>query len=109
MTTFAIDYHGTFSTDVPMFRTLIVLLNSRGNTVVIVTGINDGTPWANEIRMNIGGLAPIIFANGAWKEEATKRAGFNVDIWIDDHPEVIRKQSAVENKRRDEYTSELKS
>jgi len=65
MTTFGIDYHGTFSTDIPMFRDLIALLQSRGNTVVIVTGINDGTAWANEIRRNVAGAAPIVFANSA--------------------------------------------
>ena len=106
MTTFAIDYHGTFSTDIAMFRNLIALLQSRGNIVVIVTDINDGTAWANEIRRNVDGLAPIVSANGAWKEEAAKRAGYNVDVWIDDHPEGIRRPTAGFIESRDRYTKE---
>lgn len=105
MTTFAIDYHGTFSTDITMFHEMIVLLRSRGNTVVIVTGINDGTAWASEIQRNVQGLAPIVFANGAWKEEAAKRAGYNVDVWIDDHPEGIRRPTSEFIASRDKYTA----
>jgi len=107
MTTIAIDYHGTYSEDLDGFRVVVKLLQSRGHTCVLVTGINDGTPWAAEIRRNVSGLMPIVFANGAWKEEAARRAGFKVDIWIDDHPEGIRKPMQGFVEARDRYTMEL--
>jgi hydroxymethylpyrimidine pyrophosphatase-like HAD family hydrolase len=106
MTTIAFDYHETFSTDLEGFRAVVKLFRSRGHTCIIVTGINDGTPWAAEIRRNIGDLVPIVFANGAWKEEAAKRAGYKVDIWIDDHPEGIRKPEPGLIEARDRYTKE---
>ncbi len=106
MTTYAIDYHETFSADLEGSRMLVKLLQSRGHTCILVTGISGDTAWSAEIRRNVGALMPIVFANGAWKEEAAKRAGFNVDIWMDDHPEGIRKPSEEFVEARDRYTKE---
>jgi hypothetical protein len=51
-------------------------------------------------------MMPIVFANGAWKEEAATRAGYNIDIWIDDHPEGIRRPTPEFVASRDRYTVE---
>ena len=107
MTTFAIDYHGTFSSDPELFRLLVARIQQAGHTCVLVTGIGDGDRYAVEVRSEVRGLMPIVFANGAWKEEAAKLAGFAVDIWIDDHPEGIRRQTPEFIRSRGDYTKEL--
>jgi hypothetical protein len=107
MTTIAFDYHETFSADLEGFRLVVKLFQSRGFTCILVTGIDDGTAWAAEIRRNIGNLMPIVFAHGAWKEVAAKRAGYHVDIWMDDHPEGIRKQTPAFQDGRDTWTALL--
>jgi hydroxymethylpyrimidine pyrophosphatase-like HAD family hydrolase len=107
VTAIAIDYHGTYSEDLDGFRAVVKLLQSRGHTCILVTGINDGTTWAAEIKRNVADLMPIVFANGAWKEEAALRAGFKVDVWWDDHPEGIRKPTPEFMQARDKYTEEL--
>ena len=106
MTTFAIDYHGTFSSDPELFRLLVARIQQAGHTCVLVTGIGDGDRYAAEVRSEVRGLMPIVFANGAWKEEAAKLAGFAVDIWIDDRPEGIRKPTQGFIEARDRYTKE---
>jgi hypothetical protein len=105
--TFGIDYHGTFAEDLDGFRALVKLLQSRGHTCVLVTGINDGTPWAAEIKRNIGTLMPIVFACGAWKEVAAKRAGYDVTVWIDDQPHGIKRPSQDFINGRDKWTDLL--
>jgi hypothetical protein len=107
MTTIAFDYHETFTADLEGFRAVVRLLQSRGHACILVTGINDGTPWAAEIKRNVADLMPVVFANGAWKEVAAKRAGFKVDIWMDDHPEGIRKPELGFVEARDRHTKEL--
>ena len=106
MTTIAFDYHETFTVDIDGMRSVVKLLQSRGHTCILVTGISSDTAWSAEIRRQIGDLMPIVFANGAWKEEAAKLAGFAVDIWIDDKPEGIRKPSQGFIEARDKYTKE---
>lgn len=109
MTTIAFDYHETFTTDLDGFRAVVKLFQSRGFACILVTGIDDGTAWAAEIRRNVADLMPIVFAHGAWKEAAAKKAGFNVDIWMDDHPEGIRKPSPAFIEGRDKWTTLLES
>ncbi len=107
MSTFAFDYHETFTVDLDGMRSVVKLLQSRGHTCVLVTGISSDTAWSAEVRRQIGDTMPIVFANGAWKEEAAKLAGFAVDIWIDDHPEGIRRQTPEFIRSRGDYTKEL--
>lgn len=89
---FAIDYHGTFQRDVRTFRAVVRGLQAAGHTCVLVTGIDDGDSYAAEVKRDVGDLMPIVFAAGAWKRQAAKAAGFDVDVWIDDQPEYIAEQ-----------------
>ena len=89
---FGIDFHGTMSRDPQAFRMLANMLQSRGHTCVLVTGIEDGDEYAAEVRREVGDLMPIVFAAGAWKRQAAERAGYKVDVWIDDNPEYVAEQ-----------------
>lgn len=90
--TFGIDYHGTFQRDVATFRAIVRGLHAAGHTCVLVTGIEDGDRFAAEVKRDVGELMPIVFAAGAWKRQAAKAAGFDVDVWIDDQPEYVAEQ-----------------
>jgi hypothetical protein len=103
---FGIDYDGTFSRDPPLFRALVSSVRARGHDVVLVTGRSDVAPWGDEVRKAVGGLMPIVFAADGWKRDAAAQAGFDVDVWIDDHPEYIAKQDPAIVARRDGYTAE---
>lgn len=89
---FGIDYHGTFQRDVTTFRAIVRGLQAAGHSCVLVTGIDDGTHFAAEVRRDVADLMPIVFAAGAWKRDAAKAAGFEVDVWIDDNPEYVAEQ-----------------
>jgi hypothetical protein len=89
---FAIDYHGTFSRDPDYYRAIVPIGKARGHSYVLVTGINDGDQYAEEVRRDVGDLMPIVFAAGQWKRDAALDAGFNVDVWEDDNPEYVAEQ-----------------
>jgi hypothetical protein len=91
---FGIDYHGTFQRDVHTFREVVETLQANGHTCVLVTGIADGDQYAAEVRRDVGGLMPIVFAAGRWEREAAREAGFAVDVWIDDNSEYIAEQDS---------------
>lgn len=99
---FGIDFDGTFAADPPLFRAFVGLLREAGHRAVIVTGRKDavmlsdpGRHWGDELRAVVGGLLPIVFAGHEWKKEAAAKAGYAVDVWIDDHPEWIGPQTVA--------------
>jgi len=91
---FGIDYDGTFSRDPVGFGLVVGVLRSRGHVCICVTGRSDEGQWGAEVKRGIAGLMPIVFAAGRWKAGAAERAGYKVDVWIDDMPEGIRELRA---------------
>jgi hypothetical protein len=85
----AIDYDGTYTTDPLVFNSIIHLLQSAGHAVICVTGRSDDGIMDKPVRESIGKITPIIFAGKEWKSDAVKKAGYKVDIWIDDCPQFI--------------------
>ncbi len=85
---------GTFSRDPEAFRLIVGILRGRGHDCVLVTGRSNEGQWGAEVRRGVGDLMPIVFAAGIWKATAAERAGFKVDVWIDDMPEGIRELRA---------------
>lgn len=102
----AIDYDGTFARDMHFFRAFVVLGKRFGHRFVLVTGRSDEGQWGAEVRREVWDIMPIVFAANAWKREAARRAGYEVDIWIDDKPEGIDRLDPAAIARRDEYTRE---
>lgn len=92
---FAVDYDGTFARAPKLFASIIRLIFASGNAAIMVTGRSDETPWSAEVRAAIAALPvpiPIVFAGPTWKREAAERAGYRVNIWIDDFPEYVAAQ-----------------
>lgn len=107
MLTFAIDFDGTFSADPILFRDIIMLMLLQGHQVIFVTGRSDEGKWGDEVRNLITATFEglefiVVFAGTMWKREAAEKAGFKVNIWVDDNPEYIAPQetSKLEGKIR---------
>ncbi len=89
MLTFAIDFDDTFSADPKLWREFVKIATGRryGHICILVT--NRPEDMGNDVRAEVGNLMPIVFA-GVWsKRSAAWRAGYFVNIWIDDSPEYV--------------------
>jgi hypothetical protein len=83
MKNIAVDYDDTYTADVELFETFIKSAKSKGHVVFIVT-------FRNEKTHPIDGIThEIFYTNGTPKAEYMRGIGLEVDIWIDDWPELI--------------------
>lgn len=96
----AIDYDGTYTVDPDLWRAFIERAQARGHTVVMVTGRSNEGQYGAEVRRDVRGLVPIVFAAQMWKRDAAQLAGFDVSVWIEDHPETIAKAPPILAKDR---------
>ena len=89
MLTIAIDYDDTFSADPSLWREFVKIATGRryGHRCVLVT--NRTEDMGNDVRAEVGDLMPIVFAGVFSKRSMAALVGYNVDIWIDDSPELI--------------------
>lgn len=99
---FGVDFDGTFSRDPEGFRLFVAMMRARGHSFVLVTGRSNEGQWGAEVRRDVRDLMPIVFAGNGWKRAAAERAGFKVDIWIDDHPEYVAPQTLLLAVQRDD-------
>ena len=91
--TFAIDFDKTWTADPKAFWMISEMLESRGHEVIIATNRDK---WAPDMkRHNIRCSLPIIYCGGTFKEEACRKAGYKVDIWIDDMPGTIQRTAIL--------------
>lgn len=89
----AIDYDGTYSRDPQTFDTIIALLKSAGHTVICATYRSADN--IQPVIDSIGKLCPVILAGNGWKREAAEKAGYKVDVFVDDMPSSIERQMLV--------------
>lgn len=88
MSNIALDYDGTITTDFDLWVAIYWMLRAAGHTVYVVTGrYEDKEP----IRSNFPGL--IYYTGRCAKKPWCERHGLNIDIWIDDCPQFINKDS----------------
>lgn len=88
-----IDFDGTISAAPELFRLFITSAVSHGHTVVVVTSRRGGERDLAHMRSVMPDLPAVVFAAGDWKRWAAVRAGYRVDVWIDDLPEYIGPQA----------------
>lgn len=98
-TTIAVDFDRTFTADPVLWRSFMTTARRRGHSVYIVTGRNQSSVSAQLIRRYLGEAAKfthILFCHHGPKRAAAESRGVQVDIWIDDVPEVIGAASVGE-------------
>jgi len=83
----AIDYDFTYTADKFLFDVFIEHCHDRGHKVICVTG-RDKPPCKDREVQFIDEIE-IICAGDMEKKKAAMKAGYKVDIWIDDMPETI--------------------
>jgi len=87
----SIDYDNTYTACPSLFNKIIDLFQKDGHTVICVTNRKNLSTMADEVNNSIGKLVDVIFAGSEWKRDAALKAGYAVDIWIDDSPGFIEK------------------
>ena len=86
--TIAIDFDHTWTADPHGWRAWYNLMISRGHIVILATGRID---WSEDVqRGNLPQDIPIVFCGRDLKEHACRKAGWSVNIWIDDEPGTIQ-------------------
>lgn len=92
--TVSLDFDGTFAADPALWRQFVATAAGAGHTVLLITRRAD-TP-ANRAAV-LAGLGPaadtmaavLLCGPGSQKADAATRAGFAVDIWVDDQPGTV--------------------
>lgn len=92
----SVDYDSTYSADPATFNIIIQTFQAAGHTVICCTGRD--VAMGQEVLDSIGklvGESNCVFAGKNWKRDAATAAGFDVDVWIDDMPEMVARQVLV--------------
>ncbi|MEN3940692.1 HAD family hydrolase [Prosthecobacter sp. SYSU 5D2] len=91
--TIAIDFDGTWTADPGLWRLFAAACTHSGHRLIMVTG-RSGRSEDME-RYQLPHTMPIIYTGGAMKEKAALKAGYKVDIWIDDMPAMIQECAVI--------------
>jgi len=91
--TIAFDFDNTFTAAPELFREIALIAIAQGHTIVLVTARLGDDEEKAEVTALIGNLMPVVYAgNEEWKDTAAQKAGYRVDVWIDDAPQWIKPQ-----------------
>lgn len=82
----AIDYDNTYAAARGLFAGFVRQCKTLGIDVICVTGRHPTHPIEDSTL-----TVPVIYAAGELKRNAAERAGYVVDIWIDDEPGTIER------------------
>ncbi|MEY5060275.1 MAG: hypothetical protein RIS45_196 [Planctomycetota bacterium] len=85
--TISIDYDHTFTAAPEKWSRFIGDARRNGHTVVCVTGRREPPDFTRDPPLPYN--VPIVCAGPEFKRHAAARAGYHVNIWIDDMPEMI--------------------
>lgn len=97
-TVIALDFDRTFTSDIPFWRTFVLHALERGHTVYCVTARHENETNVKQVETLFGPTVFPLLAGVIYTHHQSKRAiaqvwGVKVDIWIDDMPEGVGKQS----------------
>lgn len=87
--TIALDFDGTFTADCELWRCFILSAQAAGHRVVCITGRRESFEHRRELERALPHRVDVFFAYDEPKADYAKRNRINVDIWIDDMPEML--------------------
>jgi hypothetical protein len=87
--TIATDYDRTFTADCELWRCFISTATKFGHRIICVSA-RENTPGNRyELTQAMPISVPVLLCYGHPKREHAAGHGYDVDIWIDDHPETV--------------------
>jgi HK97 family phage portal protein len=102
--TISIDFDRTFAADPALWGNFARKAVSDGNTVVMVSRRPDTADDRQTVTDTLGEYAEafsqVLLVGDALKDDAAKAAGVNVDVWVDDSPQFVRKYAKPRRKRK---------
>lgn len=94
----AIDFDNTWTEDPLLWANFATKAKQNGHTVIMATARTDND--INKEQIQRGGVPrsmPVVFSGGELKEPACLKAGYKVNVWIDDSPEMVREILIIGN------------
>ena len=89
----AIDFDNTWTADPELWRQFVFTARNRGHNCIIAT---NRSKWSEDMdKYNLGSGIVIIYCGGEYKEVACLKAGWKVDVWIDDSPRMIQQSLII--------------
>lgn len=87
----AIDYDGTYNSDLTMFSEIIRLFKTYGHETIIVTMRyeHEEDNLLNSIKSKLSGGINVYYTGRKAKIPFMKKLGIEPDIWIDDNPQWL--------------------
>ena len=85
----ALDYDETFTIEPDMWMDFLRMAQAWDFQVIIATGRKGWTPDIERQRHNLEKFDDIVFCGDEYKSSACKGAGYEVNVWIDDMPQMI--------------------
>lgn len=87
----SIDFDDTWTRDPDAWRTFARLLHGRGHTVLVTTNRYAIPLATGEVYRVVGtrSVKEVIFAGAKPKRQAAREKGYDVDVWVDDSPEMV--------------------
>ena len=106
-TNIALDFDRTFTSDIPFWRTFVLHAVERGHKVYCITARHENETNCKQVEELFGPtvfpqLAGVIYTHHQSKRAIAQFWDVRIDIWIDDMPEGVGKQS-----KRDFQTHEM--
>lgn len=83
-----LDYDDTFTCDPLFWSQVIGLSKQRGHEFVCVTSRH--IPPDPTCEPPLPASVPVVCAGSEWKLHAAAKAGYTVNVWIDDCPDMVR-------------------
>jgi len=89
MLTIALDFDDTYTSDPAMWAEVVRVMQRRGHVVICVSARRNSMENRRELEAALPNGVCVLLTYDEPKRQASKRSGYNVDIWIDDMPEAI--------------------
>ena len=93
-----IDFDKCYRADPETWREVVNIFQQNGHECVLITKRRPhNEEQVEEVKRVVDGQMPILFAGERYKNEVAEEYGYEIDVWIDDHPEFIHNQSDLKD------------